>query len=173
MTNFWLKFFATGAFISYIPTAILRNKKNSGAGLLGTFEAFVLFLFFMPGDKLYQAMTTLGVILLAVYVSDKVKFKDDKKDNPKIVIDEIAGYFTAMFFLPHDFLIMFLAFVLFRVFDTTKLAFIKKAENFGQNLPEKRKNKFYVNGAAVVLDDVLAGVISNLIIWCLIYLKLI
>ncbi len=172
MTNFWLKFFATGAFISYIPTAILRNKKNSGAGLLGTFEAFVLYLFFMPKEPLYQAMTILGIILISVYVSDKVKFKDEKKDNPKIVIDEVAGYFTATAFLPKDFLIMVLAFILFRIFDTTKLSFIKKAENFGQNLPEKTKSKYCLNGAAVVLDDVLAGIISNLIIWILIYLNL-
>ena len=55
MSNFWLKFFATGAFISYIPTAILKNKKNSGAGLLGTFEAFVLFLFFMPSNPLHRS----------------------------------------------------------------------------------------------------------------------
>ena len=172
MTNFWLKFFATGAFISYIPTAILRNKKNSGAGLLGTFEAFVLYLFVMPKEPLYQAMTVLGVILISVYGSDKVRFKDEKKDNPKIVIDEIAGYFTATAFLPKEFLIMVLAFVLFRIFDTTKLSFIKKAENFGQNLPEKTKSKYCLNGAAVVLDDVLAGIISNLIIWVLIYLNL-
>lgn len=172
MTKFWLKFLATGAFISYIPTAILRNKKNSGAGLLGTFEAFVLFLFFMPKDPRYQAMALLGTILLAVYVSDKVDFGDGKKDNPKIIIDEIAGYFTAMAFLPHDFLILVLAFVLFRIFDATKLSIIKKAEDFGNKLSQETKKKFYINGAAVVLDDVLAGIISNLIIWCLIYTKL-
>lgn len=172
MTNFWLKFFATGAFISYIPTAILRNKKNSGAGLLGTFEAFVLFLFFMPKEPLYQAMALLGTILLATYVSDRVNFGDGKKDNPKIIIDEIAGYFVAMAFLPKSFWIMVLAFILFRIFDTTKLAFIKKAEDFGHRLPQKTKERFYINGAAIVLDDVLAGIISNLIIWCLIYTKL-
>ena len=172
MTNFWLKFFATGAFVSYIPTAILKNKKNSGAGLLGTFEAFLLYLFFMPKEPLYQAMTLLGIILIAVYVSDKVKFKDEKKDNPKIVIDEIAGYFAATAFLPKEFLISLLAFILFRIFDTTKLSVIKKAENLGQNLSEKTKRKYLLDGAAVVFDDLLAGLISNLIIWILIYFKI-
>lgn len=172
MTNFWLKFFATGAFISYIPTAILRNKKNSGAGLLGTFEAFVLFLFFMPSNPWHQAMALLGTIILAVYVSDRVDFGDGKEDNPKIIIDEIAGYFTAMAFLPQRFLIMVVAFILFRIFDTTKLSFIKKAEKFGSNLPAETKKKFYTDGAAIVLDDVLAGLLSNLIIWCLIGFKL-
>ena len=172
MNNFWLKFFATGAFISYIPTAILKNKKNSGAGLLGTFEAFLLFLFFMPENHLHQAMAILGTILFAVYISDRVDFGDGKKDNPKIIIDEIAGYFTAMFFLPHDLLIMILAFILFRIFDTTKLSFIRKAEKFGEDFPPQTKKKFYINGAAVVFDDVLAGIVSNLIIWCLITINL-
>ena len=43
MPNRFLKFFATGAYISYLPTAILKNKKNTGAGLLGTFEGLILF----------------------------------------------------------------------------------------------------------------------------------
>ena len=99
-------------------------------------------------------------------------FGDGKEDNPKIIIDEIAGYFTAMAFLPKKFWIMVLAFILFRIFDTTKLSFIRKAEKLGQELPPQTKKKFYINGAAVVLDDVLAGIVSNLIIWCLITVNL-
>ncbi len=170
MSNKLLKFFATGAYISYIPTAILKGKKNTGAGLLGTFEAFLLVVFFMPKNYWAYALVLAVFTAFSVYVSDKVDFGDGKKDDPKIVIDEIAGYFFAMLFLPQTATMLILAFVLFRIFDTTKIGFIRKLENFDFG---KSSKKFPSAGLAVVLDDVAAGVISNLLIRVMLFLNII
>jgi phosphatidylglycerophosphatase A len=153
MKNDLLKFFATGAFISYIPTAILKNKKNTGAGFLGTLEAFLLVLFIMPDNCAVFAIAAVLFAAFAVYVSEKVNFGDGKKDNPKIIIDEIAGYFFAVAFLPKTLPALLVSFVLFRLFDSVKISFIKKLENV----------KIGAGGFAVVADDVAAGIAANLI----------
>jgi len=173
MPNRFLKFFATGAYISYLPTAILKNKKNTGAGLLGTFEGLILFLFFMPANAIYFIVCWILFAAFSVYVSQKVDFGQSVKDNPKIIIDEIAGFFTAMAFLPRNGIIILLAFVIFRVFDTIKPAFIRRAENLGQNLPLALKEKYYIEGISIVLDDVLAGLCANIILQILLLLKVI
>ena len=173
MNNNFFKFFATGSYISYLPTAILKNRKNTGAGLLGTFEGLILFLSFMPASSLPYFICLLVFIGFSVYVSQQVDFGEGVKDNPKIIIDEIAGFFTAMAFLPRQFWVILLAFIIFRFFDTAKPAFIKRAESFGQNLPLALKEKYYIDGIAIVLDDVLAGIITNIILWILLLLKVI
>lgn len=173
MPNKLLKFFATGAYISYLPTAILKGKKNTGAGLLGTFEGLILFLFFMPAEPIIFIIVWLLFFAFSVYVSQKVNFGEKVKDNPKIIIDEIAGFFTAVAFLPRTGFIILLAFVIFRVFDTIKPALIRRAERVGQNLPLALKEKYYIDGLAIVLDDVLAGLCANLILWILLLFKII
>ena len=173
MKNKILQFFATGAFISYLPTAILKNKKNTGAGLFGTFEGLLLFLFVLPVKTSLYLICLFLFLCFSVYVSQKVKFDSDIKDNPKIIIDEMAGFFVAMLFLPRNTLTVLLAFILFRVFDTIKPAFIRKAESLGQNLPLPLKEKYYIDGTAIVLDDVLAGICANIILQILLILKVI
>ncbi len=172
MTNTILKFFATGGFISYIPTAILKNKKNTGAGFLGTLEGVLLYLFFMPQNYLAYAAVLAVFIVFSSYVSDRVNFGDGKKDNPKIVIDEIAGYFLAVAFLPKTGFIALLAFVFFRIFDSSKIGFIKRTESFGSACGQSFKHKYCINGFAVVLDDLAAGLAANLILQVLLLLKL-
>lgn len=171
MTNALLKFFATGSFISYLPTAILKNKKNTGAGLLGTLEGVLLYLFFMPQNYCLYAVILVLFIVFASYVSDRVNFGDGKKDNPKIIIDEIAGYFVAVAFMPKTGAAALLAFVLFRIFDSSKIGFIKRTESFGSSWSEAAKKRFCINGFAVVLDDLAAGLAANLLVQVMLALK--
>ena len=72
-------------------------------------------------------------------------------DLPKIVLDEVAGYLTAMLFLPHTWPFLLAAFVLFRTFDTLK----PWPVNYFDRMP---------NAFGVVFDDVAAGLISNILI---------
>ena len=166
-----LKFFASGAFISYLPTAILKNKKNTGAGLLGSIEAFLVYILFGPISLWAYLFLLIGIILFATYVSQKVQF-EGVEDNPKIVIDEIAGFFVAAAFLPYSLKTAIFALILFRIFDTTKLAFIKKAENFAAKLSQETRKKYCLKGTEIVLDDVLAGICANLILWILFFCKI-
>jgi len=73
------------------------------------------------------------------------------QDNPKIVIDEMAGYFCAVCLLPRTWPVMLAAFVLFRIFDSLKPLGIKKLDNIK-------------NAWGVVLDDVAGGIYANILI---------
>jgi len=74
------------------------------------------------------------------------------QDPPEIVIDETIGYAVAIYHIPDNFRwTLFIAFILFRVFDIGKLLYITYAER----LP---------GAYGVVADDVVAGVYARILI---------
>ena len=141
---------ATGFFISYLPALVIPFKKNTGAGFLGT-ALSVPFVLLFP----YHFMAYLLVLVLfwifCIWICKKAKLGGTFKghDNPKIVIDEAAGYFTAMMFLPRTWPYLLAAFVLFRTFDTIKPWPVK----YFDRMP---------NAFGVVFDDVSAGLLANI-----------
>lgn len=142
---------ATGFFISYLPPLVFKFKKNTGAGFLGTLLA-VPFMYILPQDGMLYLIFLLAFWAFAVYICKKVQFKGyTGHDNPKIVIDEVAGYFTAMMFLPRQWPYLLAAFVLFRAFDTLKPWLVKTFD--------RMENAF-----GVVFDDVAAGLMANILI---------
>ena len=95
--------------------------------------------------------------MFAIWIAAKSTFGGH--DSPKIVIDEIAGYFWAVVCLPKTAEFLVAAFILFRLFDWLKPFFIKKIDDMK-------------NAAGIVLDDVAAGILANIILQCVIYFKL-
>lgn len=71
-------------------------------------------------------------------------------DNGKIVIDEIAGMWISLLFLPKIWAVFLLSFLLFRAMDIVKPLGARQI----QKLP---------GGWGVVADDVLAGIYANLL----------
>lgn len=141
-------FLASGFGISLLPAAILKGRKNTGAGFLGTLLA-VPFVFLMPSAWQGQLIFAAAFSLFAIWIAAKSSFGGH--DSPKIVIDEIAGYFCAVVCLPKTGGFLIAAFILFRLFDWLKPFFIKKFDDMK-------------NAAGVVLDDVAAGIMANIIL---------
>jgi phosphatidylglycerophosphatase A len=79
-----------------------------------------------------------------------------EKDCPKIVIDEIAGFLLADFLSPPEFKPTAAAFLLFRFFDIIKL------------FPSSRLEQIQ-GGVGVILDDLVAGLYTFLILHLLLY----
>jgi phosphatidylglycerophosphatase A len=77
-----------------------------------------------------------------------------RKDPQCIVIDEIIGFLIANFLNQQKLSSLALAFILFRFFDIVKLFPAAKAET----LP---------GGFGIVLDDVVAGVYTFIIVYTL------
>jgi len=73
-----------------------------------------------------------------------------RKDCGRIVIDEFAGYWVAMAFLPATAGYMIAAFFAFRFFDILK------------PFPARKLERRCSGGWGVMLDDVAAGVYANL-----------
>lgn len=143
---------ATGFYISYLPALIIPFKKNTGAGFLGTLLA-IPFACLFPADGVLQLVCLLVFWVFAVWVCGRAKLGGNYQghDNPKIVLDEVAGYFTAMLFLPRTWPYLLAAFVLFRTFDTLKPWPVSTLDR----VP---------NAFGVVFDDVAAGLLSNILI---------
>jgi phosphatidylglycerophosphatase A len=81
------------------------------------------------------------------------------KDPSKVVIDEVAGMAIGLLFLPVNVKYLLCAFILFRFFDIVKPLYIRKMEA----LP---------SGWGIMLDDVLAGVYTNILLQAVVWFKL-
>ncbi|MBI4051238.1 MAG: phosphatidylglycerophosphatase A, partial [Elusimicrobia bacterium] len=93
----------------------------------------------------------LCAVLISIGISGAAEFAFRTPDDPRIVIDETVGFWTAMAFLPRHASILLSAFVLFRFFDVMKV-------------PGFRFLEKYPYGVGVVLDDVAAGLAANLVL---------
>jgi phosphatidylglycerophosphatase A len=135
---------ATCFYIGYVPVM---------PATFGAAFGVILYWTLMPEQPWVELAVTVAVIALAVVVSGKAEEKYGHDGRP-IVIDEVAGMFVSLCLLPRSafptttftFLV---AFCLFRVFDISKPFPARRA----QNLP---------GGWGVVMDDVFAGIYTNL-----------
>jgi phosphatidylglycerophosphatase A len=101
-----------------------------------------------PGH--YLAVCIL-VILAGMWAAGHAEIILGRKDSPSIVIDEIAGFLTAMFMVPSNWLFIISGFLLFRVFDILKPWPLWRLEGLH-------------GGPGVMLDDVGAGVYTNIVL---------
>jgi phosphatidylglycerophosphatase A len=119
----------------------------------GTFgSASALLLFFLVRSSLQAQLVLLALFLFSGFFFSGQAEKLFKSKDPKyIVIDEVAGMFLTLIFVPLDPKLLFIGFLLFRVLDTTKPYPAYKL----QNLP---------GSAGIMLDDIIAAVYANIIL---------
>lgn len=115
------------------------------------------------GLILYSAggiFAVLAFLALVIYVGlkaiDAFQKRTETHDNRMVVIDEVAGQLIALLPTAMDPFLVFLSFILFRVFDIMKPGPIRKAEQ----MPGSR---------GVMADDLLAGAVAALCILVLRY----
>lgn len=117
----------------------------------GTVSALIVcFVFFFTDSILAKIYLTFSFIVLGTAAS---YYLEDiwEHDSPRIVIDEAAGMALALFLLPANILAYTGAFILFRLFDIFKWFPVNRSET----IP---------GSTGVMLDDIVAGLISNIII---------
>lgn len=144
------EFLATGFFISHIPAKLTGFKKFTGAGLLGTAVA-LLFVPFLPENPAWYAAFLLAAVSFSVKVAGDASELFGTHDDPRIVIDEMVGYWTAMSFMDRTIFSLTSAFIFFRIIDTLKPWPIKKLE------------RGLAGGLGVIADDVIAGIEANVL----------
>ena len=135
------KIIATFFYVGYLPFI---------PGTFGSAAALVLYIFLKPGLLAQYAFLAL-FLSLGFYFSGKAEKQFNSKDQKYIVIDEVAGMFLALLFVPLDLKLLAIGFLLFRVLDTVKPY---PADRL-QNLP---------GSAGIMLDDIVAGLYANLIL---------
>ena len=131
----------------------------------GTYAAIVtcgiiyLFWRWLPAQSLVFFVTGMVILLVGVYVGNKVE-PYWGKDSYRVVIDEVAGMWITMLFIPANLWQLLIGLILFRFFDILKPLYIRRLEA----LP---------GGWGVMADDVLAGVYGNLILQVVVYLQVV
>ena len=107
---------------------------------------------------LVSVIITILITFIGVWSSSKVE-PIWGKDPARVVIDEVAGMCIGLLFLPVNVKYVLCSLILFRLFDITKPLFIRKMED----LP---------GGWGVMMDDVLAGVYTNILLQAVVAYKL-
>lgn len=125
------------------------------AGTVGTIPAWLV-AFYLVGDKpLVLSLLTIITFIIAVWsagVAEKIYGHDAKK----IVIDEWAGMFVTVLYIPFSLTSYLVAFFAFRFFDVAKIPPASQMER----LPR---------GWGITMDDIAAGIYANLLTRLIIY----
>jgi len=135
-------------FIIFIATGFYSGKIPFAPGTFGTIAAIPFALVFLIIPTSFIGIYIAGLILVAIYFSDQAEKILGKKDPGCIVIDEIAGYVVTMSWVPINIYTIVAGFFIFRFFDIVKPGPVKYFENN------------FSGGAGVVLDDIMAGILS-------------
>lgn len=136
-------FLATGFGIGYIPVA-----PGTFGSILGLPLGFVLAELALPVAVAIAGLFVLGSIWIA-NVAEKLM---RKPDPGCIVIDEIAGMAVTLVGLPVDLTMALMGFIIFRILDILK------------PFPIRYLDQRLVGGWGVVMDDVAAGIMANMIL---------
>ena len=136
-------FLATGFCIGNIPFA---------PGTFGSILGLAL-CFFVARLKLPLALVCIVLfIALAVRIAAEAEKLLKKKDPGCIVIDEIAGMAVTFVGLPFNLTTVLIGFIIFRFLDISK------------PFPIRALDKQISGGLGIVIDDVVAGIFTNLLL---------
>jgi phosphatidylglycerophosphatase A len=141
--KYFILFIATGFGVGYSPIA---------PGTLGTLVAILVYYFLSNIPFPLYEITLVGFLFFSVWVSGNAEIFFGKKDDQRIVIDEIIGFLISMLWVPKTIRFVIIGFFLFRFFDILK------------PFPIRRLEKGFQGGFGVVLDDVVAGVYANIVL---------
>ena len=140
MKDFIVRITATGLYSGYSPFV---------PGSVGTIPAWLIAILFIRGTTVILIPVIVGTFFISVWAAGGAE-KLFGHDARKIVIDEWAGMFLAVLFVPYSLLNYIIAFVAFRILDAIKIPPAAQAEK----LPA---------GWGVTMDDIVAGVQANIV----------
>lgn len=148
--NFFEKFIGSGFYTGYFPIA---------SGTVGSAAAILIYL--IPGfENLYIIIP--AAILMAgygIYIGTKFE-KKYGKDPAQCTIDEVVGTWISLIALPKTFWVILVSFLLWRILDIIK--------------PPPARNLERLNGGfGIMLDDVVSGIYTLLIMHLVVYLLVI
>lgn len=127
----------------------------------GTFGTLLAIPFYLALQQLPHTAYLITVILItlgSMWLCGKVSREIATHDHQGMCLDEFVGFFVTMYAVPLSLTWIIIGFLLFRLFDIWKPQPIRY-------LDEKM-----TGGVGMILDDVLAGVYSCLILHLLIWI---
>lgn len=143
------RFVATGAFVGNSPYM---------PGTFGTLWGIAIAWFTSCLSPLWQVVIILAVTAVAMVTAGVTAKEAGIKDPSSIVCDEIAGTLVGFFMVPFTIFNALSVFIIFRFFDILK--------PYPINLIDKRVE----GGLGIVLDDIVAGLFTAIIIHSILWL---
>jgi len=140
---------ATGFYVGYAPIA---------PGTVGSLLGLFLYWLVPKSDSVYSLIVFVLLFFVGVWSASEVE-KESGKDAKIIVIDEIVGMLITLTFFEKSLRGLAIGFVLFRLFDIIKL--------FPARLSERLPG-----GWGVMMDDVIAGIYSAIVLRLIFYLAI-
>ena len=156
-----MRFHSLPANIGFFsPVALIATFFGSGlirpaSGTLGSLAAFGVGLVVLatPASAWVLAVMSVGAYCLGHWAALRWTQEDDTDADPSaIVIDEVAGMWLVMAFVPPTFAALTVAFLLFRLFDVLK------------PWPASWADKSLKGASGIMLDDIFAGIWAVLVI---------
>ena len=146
------KILATGFGTGFSP------KAPGTAGSLLTVFLYYLFFPAVPSVLIHYffLLIIVAVFFIGVWAATRAEFEYGH-DPSCVVIDEIVGMGITLLFIPKVWYLVLTGFVLFRFFDITKW--------LGADRMQRLKG-----GWGVMMDDVVAGIWSNLVLQIFVWL---
>jgi phosphatidylglycerophosphatase A len=142
--------------IKLLATGFGSGLAPFAPGTIGTLVGIPICLLCPPLIWPARFLCVIVLSALAIFISGRAEMIYQKKDDQRIVIDEIIGFQVAMLPVAITGLHLLVAFVLFRIFDIWKPFPIWNL----QQLP---------GGWGVVIDDVVAGIYAGVLMLLLTY----
>ena len=136
-----IKILATGFGAGLSPVA---------PGTAGTAVGVLVCLASYPLPWVFRLFFVVAISAVSIYAAGQAEVLYGKKDDQRIVIDEIAGLQVTMLPVAVTGLHLCLAFVLFRIFDIWKPFPVDRLQNL-------------TGGWGVVADDLGAGVYAGMV----------
>jgi len=133
---------ATGFYSGYLPKA-----PGTWGSLVGVLLVFLLHALSL---QIYLSVVA-GLFIVGSFVAGEAEKILDNRDPGVVVIDEIVGMLITMIAVPVTPPTMVLGFILFRVFDIAK------------PFPVNFFDQHFHGGLGIMLDDVVAGIYSLII----------
>ncbi len=142
----------TRAAVIFIAQGAYAGRAPVAPGTAGTLVGVLLYLLWLKGlSPVIYSVVCLFLIVLGTWAAGRAEEILGRTDHPSIVIDEIAGYMVSMFLVPPAWGFMIAGFFLFRFFDIVK------------PFPLKRLQELH-GGPGVMLDDIGAGIYTNIVL---------
>jgi phosphatidylglycerophosphatase A len=149
---------ASRAIILFIAEGAFSGRSPVAPGTAGTLVGVLLYLGARNTGSFLYILFTFLVCIIGTWAAGRAEQILGCKDCPFIVIDEIAGYLISMFLVPSGWGFIVAGFFLFRLFDIVK------------PWPLDGLQKIH-GGPGVMLDDIGAGVYTNIVLQVAAHLK--
>ncbi len=140
--NWIIRFIATGFFI---------GEKFPAPGTIATIVAAVIYYVLLPVSPTFYWTMLIILTFIGVITAGRTEEMMETIDPPQIVVDEMVGFFVAMAFLPKSIGLIIIGFIIFRILDIMKIYPMNKLQ-------------IVAGGLGIMLDDLYAGVLTNLIL---------